>query len=957
MNAGTTDRNLLVGILALQMDFINRDRLIAAMNAWILDKSQGLEQILVEQNAIDANTRELIAALVEKHLQLHQGDPQRSLAAVSSIDPSIQHELKQLEDSGVEASLRCVRTLDRSPPDPGAASSIDSSLMAATHDMPSRIGEGSRFQPVRPHARGGLGQVSVAIDQELNREVALKEIQEQHADNPEYRSRFVAEAEVTGGLEHPGIVPVYGLGTYSNGRPFYAMRFVKGDSLRTANQRFHEQSASHGKAAYHGLEFRRLLSRFVDVCNAIQYAHSRGVLHRDLKPGNIMLGKFGETLVVDWGLAKVVGRPEQQAPSDEPTLNISSGSGSAPTQMGSAIGTPAYMSPEQARGDLESLGPRSDVYSLGATLYALLTGKRPFSDNDVGQVLRKVQAGEFPAPREVKRFVPPALQAICLKAMATRPEDRYESPQHLADEVEHWLADESVAAYPEPILARSARFIRRNLAATISAAVAVGLVLLIVSAYVIDRQVRSNAVATGAERLVAEADLQSERGKLDSASLLLAEADGLCEAESGPAIQKLREQITAKSNRVKALIEFRQRADEVLARGVHGMGASRTDEPDPLTQQATNALAHLEIEGNPQWLQCFEEVPLPEESIEQFKQAAHDLLLLKALRLALYDTQDEACQRRTEQALGLLRQAERLKAPSCGVWMCRMRFNRRLEEDPEADAASDRMVETQSVPFTAVDYYLFGSVAMAILKDPDAAETHYNLALSVQPNHYGAAFGLSTVYEERGDVRAKIAALDRVLAIAPDDEVALLSRGFEYFRTGKYNESLEDFQRCTSLAPQNQAAQYFLGRCWVIAQEWEKADNRFTKAIELAPADTRYHAWRAIARAHLPNRYRGALEDIELTLSSGEVDGDDHWRAGRVYALAAGHLLNPEQAEGQPAENPDAAEQAEGDRYAATAVEHVAKALAAGAIERRNLASTDLDTLRDRDDFQALQSD
>jgi serine/threonine protein kinase len=314
---------------------------------------------------------------------------------------------------------------------------------------------------LRPHARGGLGEVFVARDEELHREVALKEIQACH-DDPRSRARFLLEAEVTGGLEHPGVVPVYGLGVYPDGRPFYAMRLIKGDSLKDAIKRFLAADGPGRDPGERRLALRGLLGRFVAVCNAVAYAHSRGVLHRDLKPSNVMLGPYGETLVVDWGLAKVVGRSAGTDGASEGTLRPPSASGSDPTRLGLAIGTPSYMSPEQAAGKLEELGPASDVYSLGATLYCLLTGRAPVEGQEAGEVLRKVQAGDFAPPRAVKRQVPPALEAVCLKALAVRPADRYGSARALADEVEHWLADEPVAAYREPWPARLALFSQRR---------------------------------------------------------------------------------------------------------------------------------------------------------------------------------------------------------------------------------------------------------------------------------------------------------------------------------------------------------------------------------------------------------------------------------------------------------------------------------------------------------------
>ena len=195
------------------------------------------------------------------------------------------------------------------------------------------------------------------------------------------------------------------------------------------------------------------------------------MLHRDIKPANIIVGTHGETLVVDWGLAKVLGRSDPDA-VEQKLVPRSSSSGSSETLPGSAMGTPAYMSPEQARGDIENLGPRSDVYSLGATLYFLLAGKPPLEGKDVGAMLRAAQEGKFPPPREHAPSIDKALEAVCLKAMALTPEGRYSSSKALADDVERWMADEPVSAWREPLSSRTRRWAKRNRTAVATATVA-----------------------------------------------------------------------------------------------------------------------------------------------------------------------------------------------------------------------------------------------------------------------------------------------------------------------------------------------------------------------------------------------------------------------------------------------------------------------------------------------------
>jgi len=580
----TADRNLLFGVLAMQLNFITRDHLIAAMQTWVFDKDKPLGEILVRQGVLHADNRTLLESLVQTHLAQHDNNAEKSLTALPAVH-DIRKDLEHITDMDVQNSLTLVPALSATAVDPYATiaptaqKTMQDKDAAQPRDLQAYYTP-LRFRIVRPHAKGGLGEVFVARDEELHREVALKEIQDHQADNSDSRSRFMLEAEITGGLEHPGIVPVYGLGTYPDGRPYYAMRFIRGDSLKEAIDHFHKADQAGMDPGQRALELRSLLGRFVDVCNAIAYAHHRGVLHRDLKPGNIMLGKYGETLVVDWGLAKPMGEPVKGgAPAavepGEGSLMPSAKSMASQTLIGSAVGTPQYMSPEQAAGRLDLLGPATDVYSLGATLYCILTAHAPFTDPDVGTVLKKVQRADFRKPSDVKPGVSAPLEAICLKAMSLKPADRYATPRDLADDVEHWLADEPVSAWPEPWTVTTRRWIGRHgaLVTGIATAIAIALVSLIAATILLtaaNERERQAKLQEEKQRIKAEENFKLARNAVDHYHTKVSEDVLLKE----PGMEPLRKKLLQSASEFYARF-VSERADDPTVQGELGKATFR----------------------------------------------------------------------------------------------------------------------------------------------------------------------------------------------------------------------------------------------------------------------------------------------------------------------------------------------------------------------------------------------
>ncbi len=445
--------------------------------------------------------------------------------------------------------------------------------------------------------RGGMGRVLRARDPAIGREVAKKVLLDEAAAAPAARARFLAEARVTGQLEHPAIVPVYALGHEPTGAPFFVMKLVRGRSLAEVLR------ATRDHPALPEGQLAPLLRQFLKVCDAVAYAHARGVLHRDLKPANVMTGDFGEVLVMDWGLARV--GPGEAAP-DEPGTTGASGvasnlasvvSGSAEvTQDGAVMGTPAYMPPEQAEGRREAVDARSDVYALGAILFELLALRPPFVGATPLNVVKQVLVDAPPDPRAVAppgRPVPRELAAVALRCLAKDPADRYARVVDLAAEVTRFLDGRPVEALPEGPLRRALKWAARH--AELTAAATAGLVLLLgvggAAGFALaakEREAgqlaRERAAALEEARAAAE-----ERARAEEAARQAEEATRAAE----------RERLDAAERRARALVPYLRAADlverpipasEIERRLVHPLEEAVRE--DPTFAEAWYKLGH-----------------------------------------------------------------------------------------------------------------------------------------------------------------------------------------------------------------------------------------------------------------------------------------------------------------------------------------------------------------------------
>jgi serine/threonine-protein kinase len=388
-----SDQNLLFGVLALQAGLLDPVQFVDACSAWATRPDDALADLLVQRHWLTPEDRAEVERLLERKLRKQGRRPAVDTAAAS--------------------------------PSPGA--DPDPTGMTLTYmALPSIKG----YARQQLHATGGMGQIWRAHDPALDREIAIKVLRPDRLHDHQFRERFLLEARIMGQLSHPGIPPVHVLDQDGRGTPYYVMKFIDGRTLEEAIAVYHQQPTPQA--------FRDLLRHFGDVCQTIAFAHSRSILHRDLKPRNIMIGDFGETFVLDWGLAKQI-RTTSDTPEPQGLRETEQGL----TQVGQILGTPAYIPPEQLTGS--PAGPLTDLYALGVILYEILAGRPPYQDKDTLEMLVQASKGQITPPSQVRgEAVPRGLEEICLKATSFRPGDRYQSAAELTRAVEDWLSEELV---------------------------------------------------------------------------------------------------------------------------------------------------------------------------------------------------------------------------------------------------------------------------------------------------------------------------------------------------------------------------------------------------------------------------------------------------------------------------------------------------------------------------------
>jgi serine/threonine protein kinase len=486
----SSDKNLLFALIAHHNGYITMEQFFEAAAVWNKEPKRDLGEILVEKKFLDEVERFNIQGIVEDRLR-RQGGVDNTLSFMIESGSVPQGDSLPEDWKGkIDAINQAIH--DKTPPNPPNFGTPEENPGIHRYIIRKTLGH------------GGQGYVWEAIDTELNRRVALKNIVPKLSSDPLHQELLIDEARKTGKLRHRGVPPVFDVGKDADGKPFFTMQLISGEKL----------SESYGNLKYESIsrsdfvnQIRPLLRHLIAACYTVEFAfRSEAVIHRDLKPANIMVNSCGETVVMDWGMGKIVTDPSQiKDASSVLFIPMASGSGSQENSVGTIKGTAAFMSPEQARAENDRLDHRTDVYGLGAILYWILTGKPPHKGTF--EALPDIQKNLFLPPSQARPSlsIPPELEAICLKAMASQPEDRYQRAGEMAADLENFIAGEPVVALPDNLLRKIERFLRKHARAVIASLL--GLTLAVLG-------------LTLANRIIANKNVQLKNSRAVSSSLL-----------------------------------------------------------------------------------------------------------------------------------------------------------------------------------------------------------------------------------------------------------------------------------------------------------------------------------------------------------------------------------------------------------------------------------------------------
>lgn len=484
-----------------------------------------------ESRVVSDTQHRALERLVRDALAEHIHDSQRAAQALG-MDPAAVASLRARMRSGAGIETRPGRAPAASgPADANSTRPAPHGLPEAEVLPPMLWEQPGRYVELGELGKGGIGRVMVVLDSALRRKVAFKQLLPEEVvgrGSSLFRStspaalRFLQEAAITAQMEHPGIVPVYEIGQRDDGSIYYTMKLVRGRTLSEAID------------AAGTLEQRlALLPHFVALCQAIAYAHSLGIIHRDIKPQNVIIGEYGETVVIDWGLAKARGQQDVHARGLSETLAVLQAGDSlryAQTLYGATVGTPAYIPPEQARGEIDRIDERSDVFGLGAVLYNLLSGQAPYEGRSLEEVLLRARSATFAPLEKLHLQIPPELIAICGRAMRANHEERYQSAGELAEEVGRFLSGALVQSYQYGPSARLLRFVRRQRAAVATAAIGLA-ALAVFGAYSINRVVKERDLAQAARVHAENASRRAQSSQRDAESARDAAEDSAVAAQ------------------------------------------------------------------------------------------------------------------------------------------------------------------------------------------------------------------------------------------------------------------------------------------------------------------------------------------------------------------------------------------------------------------------------------------